>query len=238
MEKTLLAAGTTIPSAYSSYLQGQGYLQDYHDPARVEAAARLFEEALRIDAGYAEAHAGLGEALWHQYLLTNESRWVDAALTRCRMSVELDGLEAAGHVCLGTVYIGTGRYEEAVRELKIAKSLDPSRDLVFKGLADAYLARGELELAEDTYKEAVAARPHYWAPHNWLGIFYHRQGRLEEALASFSQVVRLAPDSYLGYSNLGASYYFSGQLGRRARTSSGRSRSSPTTISRCRTWEP
>ena len=89
--------------------------------------------------------------------------------------------------------------------------MDPTRDLVYMGLAEAYMAQGDLELAEDTYKEAIAVRPHYWAPHNWLGIFYFRHGRAEEALESFQEMVRLAPDSYLGYTNLGAAYYFMGR---------------------------
>ena len=168
----------------------------------------MFEEALEVDPEYAQAHAGLGEALWRQYQITNELRWVDAALESCAKAVELDELDAEGHVCLGTLYSGTGRFDEAVHEFKLAKSLDPSRDLVFKGLADSFLALGNTELAENTYREAVAVRPHYWAPYNWLGIFYHRQGRIEEAMRNFEEVVRLAPDSYLGYSNLGTAYYF------------------------------
>jgi Flp pilus assembly protein TadD len=86
--------------------------------------------------------------------------------------------------------------------------LDPTNDQAVRGLADAYLATGDLQLAEETYKEAIALRPHYWAGYNWLGIFYLRQGRYEEAIQSFEEVVRLAPDSYRGYSNLGAAYYF------------------------------
>jgi len=211
MEETLLAAGTKDPLAYNFYVKGQGYLQDYHDPDSIEAAAEMFEKALEVDPEYAQAHAGLGEALWRHFRATRDLRWVDGAIEQCIRAIELDELDAAGHVCLGMIYNGTGRTQDAASEFKIAKSLDPSRDLVFKGLADAYLAAGDLELAEDTYKEAIAVRPHYWAPYNWLGIFYLRRGRLDEALVNFQEMVRLAPDSYLGYSNLGAARYFMGR---------------------------
>lgn len=211
MEETLLAAGTQDPLAYNFFVKGQGYLQDYHDSDSIQSAAGMFEKALEIDPDYAQAHAGLGEALWRHYRDTRDLRWVDGAIEQCTRAIELDDLDAAGHVCLGLIYNGTGRPLEAVEEFRIAKSLDPSRDLVFKGLADAYLAEGDLILAEETYQEAVAVRPHYWAPYNWLGIFYYRHGRVEEALDNFREMVRLAPDSYLGYSNLGAAYYFLGR---------------------------
>jgi serine/threonine protein kinase/tetratricopeptide (TPR) repeat protein len=211
MEETLLAAGTTDPLAYNFFVKGQGHLQDYHDPANIEAAAGMFEKALEIDPSYAQAHAGLGEALWRNFRATRDLRWVDSAIEQCTRAIELDELDAAGHVCLGMIFNGTGRTQDAVNEFRVAKSLDPSRDLVYKGLADAYLAEGDLDLAEATYKEAVAVRPHYWAPYNWLGIFYFRHGRMEEALVNFAEMVRLAPDGYLGYSNLGATHYFMGQ---------------------------
>ena len=212
MEETLLVAGTTDPEAYSFYLKGQGHLMDYHDLESIEAAAEMFQAALEIDPDFTQARAGLGESLWRNYEATKDLRWIDAAIAQCTQAVKLDELDAAGHVCLGLIYNGTGRHREAASELRIAKSLDPSRDVIYAGLARAYIAEGDLDLAEDTFKEAISVRPHYWAPYNWLGIFYHQQGRIDEALANFQEVVRLAPDRYLGYANVGASHYFKGDL--------------------------
>ncbi|MGB5162540.1 MAG: protein kinase [Thermoanaerobaculia bacterium] len=208
MEQDLLQAGTSEPRAHAYYLRGQGYLQNFLESENVEPAVTLFEQALRVDPAYASAHAGLGEAFWRRYEINGDRRWVESAFEECRTAVELDEFNAAGHVCLGHLYNGSGRTEEAISELELAKSLDPTNDQAVRGLADAYLATGDLQLAEETYKEAIALRPHYWAGYNWLGIFYLRQGRYDEAIQSFEEVVRLAPDSYRGYSNLGAAYYF------------------------------
>jgi serine/threonine protein kinase/tetratricopeptide (TPR) repeat protein len=212
MEESLLAAGTTDPEAYSFFVKGQGHMMEYHDLESIAAAAEMFEAALAIDPEFTQARAGLGQALLRNYEITDDLRWIDAALAQCTEAVELDDLDAAGHLCLGLIYNATGRHREAASELKAAKSLDPSRDLIYAGLARAYIAEGDLDLAEDTYKEAISIRPHYWAPYNWLGIFYHQRGRVDEALANFQEVIRLAPDSYLGYANAGASYYFKGDL--------------------------
>jgi len=208
MEQGLMAAGTNEPRAHAYYLRGQGYLLNYHDEENVEAAVSLFEQALRVDPGYARAHAGLGRALWAKYEVTEEQRWVDSAIEECRMAIELDDLDAEGHICLGTLFNGTGRYAEASEEFDLATSLDPTQDVAIRGLAGTYVTMGELDRAEEAYKEAVSLRPHYWAGYNWLGIFYLEHGRIEEAIANFEEVVQLAPDSFRGLSNLGAAYYY------------------------------
>jgi len=208
MEQGLMAAGTEEPRAHAYYLRGQGYLQNYHDEENVEAAVSLFEQALRVDPGYARAHAGLGRALWAKYEVTEEQRWIDSAIEECRMAIDLDDLDAEGHICLGTLFNGTGRYAEGAEEFELATSLDPTQDVAIRGLANAYVAMGELDRAEEAYKEAVSLRPHYWSGYNWLGIFYLEHGRIEEAIANFEEVVQLAPDSFRGLSNLGAAYYY------------------------------
>jgi len=208
MEQDLLEVGTSEPRAHAYYLRGQGYLQSFLEAENVEPAVTLFEQALRVDPAYARAHAGLGEAFWRRYEISGDQRWVESAFEECRTAVELDEFDAAGHVCLGHLYNGTGQTENAISELELAKSLDPTNDQAVRGLADAYLATGDLQLAEETYKEAIDLQPHYWPGYNWIGIYYLRQGRYEEAIQSFEEVVRLAPDSYRGYSNLGAAYYF------------------------------
>ncbi|MCG6924023.1 MAG: protein kinase [Acidobacteria bacterium] len=210
-ERALVAAGTRNPEAHSFYLRASGLLRDYDEPAKVEAAVTLFREAVRVDPSYAQAHAGLGEALWRRYRLDGDPSGVQAALEECRLAVALDEKDAEGYVCLGTVHNGMGHYEQAAGKLELAKALDPTRDETFRGLADALTHTGHTRAAEAAYKEAIALRPRYWAGYNWLGIFYFQQGRAEEAVPQFEKVVELAPDSYRGYSNLGAAHYYAGR---------------------------
>lgn len=202
-----LASGTSEPRAYAFYVQGRGYLADYTNPSDVEAAVQLFQRALDIDTGFAAAHAGLGEALWHRYRHTNEDRWVGEALQECRTAVAIDDALPTSHVCLGVLYAGTGRVDDAIAAFQRAVALDPTLDAALRGLASAYEDGGQLELAEVTYEQAIEARPRYWVGHNWLGAFYVRRGRFEEAVGAFREVVELTPDSYRGYTNLGVAYY-------------------------------
>jgi len=218
-ERQSFDIGTRDTRAYDLFLRGQGYLGDFIEPANVEAAIDLFEQALAADSTYARARAGLGEAFWHHYGHTNERRWVDRAIEECRRAIDLDELEPMGHVCLGTLYEGTGRPELAVEEFALATGLDPNLDAAYRGLAAAYEAQAKLELAEATYKEAILARPHYWAGHSWLARFYLGQGRYEESIAAYEEVIRLAPEGYGGYSDVGVAYYYAERWNDACRTS-------------------
>ena len=205
--------GTQVVGAYDYYLQGRGYLQNYDRAENLESAVQLFQRALRLDPGYALSYAGLGDAYWKKYENTKESNWIELSRAACRQALRLDSQLPAAHVCMGTLNEGTGSHEDAVREFGLALEVEPTNDGAFRGLAGAYENLGKLAQAEETYRRAIALRPHYWAPYNWLGAFFYRRARYPEAAEMFGQVIALAPDSYRGYSNLAAAYV---ELGRYA----------------------
>ena len=206
--------GTQVASAYDFYLQGLGYLQNYDKKENIESAIKVFDTALELDSQYAGAYAGRGEAYWKMYE-TSESgkdlQWIETSRHDCEHSLALNKQLPSAHVCLGTVYKGTGRYEDAVAQFESAVAIEPTNDDAYRGLADAYERLGKLADAEKTYRRAIELRPHYWAGYSWLGTFYYHQARYAEAASMFSQVVALAPDSIRGYYDLGVAYYSQGR---------------------------
>lgn len=205
--------GTAEPVAYDFYLRGRGYLQDYHKPESVDSAIAVLTHALERDPNYALAYAGLGQAYWYKYDETHNQSWVGRAAEACQRAVDLGRGLANGHTCIGVVYNGTGRYEQAAEEFQSAAKLDPNSDDALRGLGLAYEHLGKLADAEATYRRAIALHPNYWADYNWLGKFYYTQARYEDAAKMFAQVVALAPDSERGYSNLGGVYLNLGRYG-------------------------
>lgn len=205
-EKTLTAHGTSLPSAYDFYLQGRGYLQDPQKRENIESAITVFEHALEQDPHYALAFAGLGEAYWRRYELDKENRWASQARASCEKAAAIDANQTESHACLGMVYTGTGKYDEAVTQYQRAVELEPTNDDAIRGLASAYAKLGRTDEAEKALQVAIGVRPQYWKGYNSLGGLYVSEGRYEEAAKMFSQVIALAPDSFRGYSNLGATY--------------------------------
>jgi serine/threonine protein kinase/tetratricopeptide (TPR) repeat protein len=204
--QTLAAGGTAVPGAYVFYLQGRGYLQRFDKPENVEHAADLFRQALSKDAGYALAHAGLGEAYWRKYELTKDRQWINAARDSCAKAVQLNSGLAPIHVTLGVINRGTGEPEQAIQDFKRALQLDPASADAYRELASGYVVLGRLQEAESTYQQAIKVRSTDWASYNSLGVFYVRRTRYADAEAQFKVVTELTPDNYQAFRNLGGLY--------------------------------
>ena len=202
-KRALQAHGTTEPAAYDFYLQGRGYLQDFGQREKIESALTVFNRALQKDPGFAAAYGGLGEAYWRKYELTHESDLAKKASDACQQATSLNSSLAEGRACLGLIYQGTGKYEQARQEYAKAAELEPTLDAAQSGLARSYENLKRLDEAEKAYRAAIALRPNYWLGYNRLGAFYMRHGKWQQAAEMFAQVISLAPDSFMGYNNLG-----------------------------------
>jgi len=203
--------GTTEADAYTLYLRGRGYLEEFAKPENIDAAIAEFSGALKRDPYYTRALAGLGEAYWKKYEATSDPQWTKLSKTNCERAVSLAESESAGHACLGHVLRGTGEYQQALVQYKRALELEPTSDDAVAGLAAAYDSLGNTREAEATFRKAIALRPKYWLGYNALGAFYFGHGRYPEAAEMFAQVVSIAPDSFRGWSNLGCAYVMEGR---------------------------
>jgi tetratricopeptide (TPR) repeat protein/DNA-binding winged helix-turn-helix (wHTH) protein/TolB-like protein len=202
---------TSKARAEDFVVSGRGYLQEYHRSGNVDTAIELFRSALQIDPAHAGALAGMGSALWFKYAATRDPAWVPQARDTCAQALAADEKLADAHVCLGTVYSGTGEYAKAVEAFARASKLAPESDAAYRGLADAQEQLGHYTDAEATYNRAVTARPHYWLSRTWLGYFYLTRARFNEAIDQYRQAVALAPDNAQAHAALGAAYVQAGR---------------------------
>ncbi len=201
--RAMVTHGTEVAGAYDFFLQGRGYMQNFDRPENIDNAINAFNQALKLDSDYPLAYAGLGEALWRKYENTNQMRFVESAREACNRALAIDPKVAEAHICLGTLFNGTGQYEKAVAEFKDVLEEQPTEDAAYRGLASGYENLGKIEEAEQTFQRAIRLRPQYWGGYNAMGVFYFRKARYAQAAEMFKQVTRLVPDSTLGYSNLG-----------------------------------
>jgi len=175
-------------------------------------AIGLFDKALELDPSFALAYAGLGEAYWEKYDDTKQSEWIGRATEATERALALDDSLSPVHTALGTIYLGTGKFDQAVASFDRAIALDKKNDDAYRGLAAAYEAQGSIEKAEATYQHAIEVRPDYWGGYSWLGGHYFRQGRYEEATRQLDRITELTPENHRAYSSLGGVYHLMGRF--------------------------
>jgi eukaryotic-like serine/threonine-protein kinase len=197
--------------AYELYLKGREIQRGKRDVKRVQSAIDLYEQAIKKDAGFVLAYAGLADASLVMYDLNSDPVWSQKALSAAQRAQSLNDDVPEVHFALGNAYNATGKNAEAIVELKHALTLAPNSDMGFRRLGDVYLAAGKEDDAIQAYQQAIAADPYYWINHNRLGTAYFQLGQNEKALDAFRRVVELSPDSALGYVNLGAVYFRAGK---------------------------
>jgi serine/threonine-protein kinase len=200
--------GTSMPDAYNYYTQARGYLEDASKAASVDSAIILLGQALKVDPNYGRAEADLGSAYWAKYTAIKDKSSIAKSRQACSKAIDLGNAGAAGHVCLGVIASGTGKYEDAVDQFQRASQLEPTNEDALTGLGGAYESLGKPQDAENTYKKIVQLRPGYWRGYNLLGIFYLRQAQYDDAAKMFQKVIERTPESYRGYLNLGAAYLY------------------------------
>lgn len=210
-EAALKYHGTDNAEAYQYYLQAQGYLLDHSKAEKLDIAALMARDALKLDPNFGMAKAVLGESYWFKYSNTKQKQWIAPAQSGCNDAVKLGNAGAAGHVCLGRINDGTGHSPEAAAEFQLALGLEPTNEEAAIGLALAYEHEGKITEAEKAYQQAIQAHPNSRYSYNNFGAFYRSRNEYEKALQMYAKVIQIAPEWYATYSNVGAIYNQMGQ---------------------------
>ncbi len=204
--------GTTVPAAYDAYLRGVGYLRDYQVADNLKKAVASFTEATRADPQFASAYAGLGEAHWAEYQASNNEAEIALARARCGKALQLNGQVAEAQICQGTIDDGTGNTKQAQGEFQEALRLDPQSDTALNGLARTDEELEQPQEAEKVYREAIQARPYYWANYFALANFLLRRADYAQAASVFEDGVAKFPANSFLARRLGVAYFLEGQF--------------------------
>ena len=205
------AGDTGAPSAYSAYIAGRGFLSRHDLPGNLDKAIASFTQATEQDPKYALAYAGLGEAYWWKASLFGDKESAALANQNAEKAAQLDDRLPVVHSVLGTVYLGAGRQQDAIKQFQRALELAPSNPEASRKLADVYDTMGRFKEAEDLYLASTKARPTDWYGYLLLGLFYYERERYPEAEAALTQAKTLTPDNDLVLRDLGGIYRMHGR---------------------------
>jgi eukaryotic-like serine/threonine-protein kinase len=197
-------------AAYDLYLRGRNAIRG-HEEKNVSSALDFFNQALKQDPRFALAYTGLADASLRMYDLKKDSFWTQKALSAAQQAQQLNDNLPEVHSTLGSVYSVTGKYAEAIAELRRAISLAPNSDEAYRRLGSAYMNSGQGKQGIEAFEKAVELNPYFWQNQNLLGDAYLQTADYPKALEAFKQITVLEPDIDAGFENMGNVYLTQGK---------------------------
>jgi tetratricopeptide (TPR) repeat protein len=169
--------------------------------SRARAAAN---KALEIDPGLGEVYACLGWiAMWY------DRNW-PAAESRFLEAIRMKPEYPEAHLWYGNLLIATGRLDEAVREMRKGKELEPLEPAPPTHLGWALYYSRRFDESIEEYRRVIAADPDFSLSYLWLPMSLLAKGSWGEAISTIKKFVDLSGGSVIGLSVLGSAYGFAG----------------------------
>jgi TolB-like protein/Tfp pilus assembly protein PilF len=194
VEKVALTRrSTSIPEAFDLYLRGRDALYR-QTRTSVEVAVQLFQQAIRLDSRYAQAHAGLGEAyasicLWFR----RDDALLDKAIESSLKALMYDESISEAYSALAMAYWVRGSIEEALEAARKAIQLDAGSVIALYTLSRVYQATGRFAEAVQSCEQILEINPDFYNGLLGLQAGLAGLGNTEAAMAATRRLVAFFP---------------------------------------------
>jgi len=162
---------------------------------RVPEAVQVFEEVLRLQPDFTDAHFQLGNALC-------KLGKVDEAVAQYQEALRIDPRHADAHYNLGYALFQMGEWEQAVEQYKQALRLKPDNAAAHEYLGDALVRQGKVAEALPHYQQASRMAPEDAAIRSRLGAVLMDAGKPHEAITHLERALQIQPDLTEAQNNL------------------------------------
>jgi serine/threonine-protein kinase len=139
--------------AYGWFVSAGDYLEGAQAAEAVTKGRAALDRALQLQPDLAAAHAQ------HANLLAIEDFDWNGAEAEARRAVQLAPNDAAARRSLGIVLGATGRFDESVQNLLLARDADPLETVTYLWLQGFQLAQGRDAEAEQTVRKGIELQP-------------------------------------------------------------------------------
>jgi serine/threonine-protein kinase len=186
---------TKSVEAHNAYLQGHFYFQRRNLEGYLEAVS-FFDQAIRLDPGYALAYAERSQAwTWIGDLSSEKQKdaWSKAA-SDAETAVTIQPKLAEAHAALGWArFFAEWRFDEGLAELRRAQQLAPWNPSTNDLLAPVVVYLGQFEEAEKLARQGIEGDPLAYQARQSLARLLFVQGKLNEAEAAAQKAIELQP---------------------------------------------
>jgi TolB-like protein/DNA-binding winged helix-turn-helix (wHTH) protein/Tfp pilus assembly protein PilF len=145
-------------------------------------------KALEFDPASAEAHAALGYALFYYDWNTS------AAQKEFDEALKTNPNHAVTHHWRSVLLTSQSRYDEAQREIALARTLDPLSLPIDADVGFELYYAGRYEDAIQHLTSLTTASPNFPPPHLWLGRAYEQKRMYAQSITELERADQLVPD--------------------------------------------
>ena len=167
--------------------------------------------ALEFDDALAEAHTSLAA------VLEGTGGDLPATESAYKRALELNPNYATARQWYAEFLRSSGRFDEALVELKRAQVLDPLSPVMNSSLGVSYYYARQYDLVIEQNQKALEIDPDFTAAHFGLGLAFEQKGMYEEAIAEFQRAIELSKSLEPMVAALGHAYAKSGDRARALR---------------------
>jgi tetratricopeptide (TPR) repeat protein len=106
-----------------------------------------------------------------------------------------------------------GNYDQAIANMQELTTADPSKDLLWAYLGEAYSSAKKYTDAIGAYQKAIDLKPDSALYHNALANAYNKAGQTDKSIAEYTKVAQMDPaGAATAYFNMGAVYTNTGKV--------------------------
>lgn len=200
------------------YLQGERYLDRPSSELNIRRAQGHFTAALRQDANFARAHAGLCQTLLEAHWMDDEERALQDAARACGQALQLDPDDYVVAAAHAHFLRRTGRNDEAIDLYEAIIARHPADAAAYAGLASSLLqsyrqsgSHDELIAAKGAARRAADIDAALWKPVFALATMEWFDGNVTGAIAAGQEALARDENEFV-LANLGTLYLCDGAL--------------------------
>jgi eukaryotic-like serine/threonine-protein kinase len=192
----------TYAAAYAGLADGLLNTSTYQlrPPAEVIPEAKsTAQKALELDDRLAEAHASLAAIRFYHL------EW-DGVESEFQRAIALNPGYATAIHWYALTLAATGRKEESITEIKLAREIDPRSLIINANVGWCYYLAGDWDRAIEEERSTLRIDPGFVVAHGYLGQAYLEKKLYEQAIEEFRNTVSLSPGDMARKADLGNAY--------------------------------
>jgi serine/threonine protein kinase/Tfp pilus assembly protein PilF len=141
-EKTIARKPTENLEAYDYYLRGRSYTRRFD----LDFALQMFRQAIKLDANFALAHAGIATVCGMIYQFREpDDQWIEKGLAACERALALEPGLAEVLAARAWILTAQKKYDEAIQSAQQAIARRPDCEGAYLTLTRAYFSSGRFQ---------------------------------------------------------------------------------------------